>query len=62
MTAAAEGEEKVVRLLIDRGADVNLGVWVNRPDGHAVRRTPLSMARRGGNQAVVNMLTAAGAR
>ena len=61
MTAAANEHENVVRLLIDRGADVSLGVWVDRADGRAERRTPLCMARRSGNQAVIRMLIAAGA-
>ena len=63
MTAARFGQEDVVRLLIDRGANVNLGTWVESgSERRREWRTPLLMARRGGNEAVVNMLMTAGAR
>jgi beta-lactamase regulating signal transducer with metallopeptidase domain len=63
MTAARFGQEDVVRVLIERGANVNLGTWVESgSERRREWRTPLLMARRSGNEAVVNLLTAAGAR
>ena len=62
--ASGEGHLQVVQLLVTRGADVNARTRVERayerPDGEW--RSPLSMARRGGHQAVVAFLLAAGAR
>jgi ankyrin repeat protein len=62
--ASAEGELEVVQLLIARGADVNARAWaegaLERPNGEW--RTPLSMARKGQHQAVINILMAAGAK
>jgi ankyrin repeat protein len=53
MQAAYHGHEDVVRLLIARGANVN------SRDGS---RTPLNMARAGGDDAIVRLLLDAGAR
>lgn len=61
--ASGEGHLDVVRLLVGRGADVNARVFADaafeRPNGEW--RTPLSMARRGRHQAVVDFLLAHGA-
>lgn len=46
--------QQIVRLLIDRGANVNLA------DGQGV--TPLEHARARGQKAIADMLVAAGAR
>jgi ankyrin repeat protein len=62
--AAGQGHLNVVRLLVSRRADVNARVWVEanawRPNGEW--RTPLSEARRGGHQDVVQFLLSMGAR
>jgi beta-lactamase regulating signal transducer with metallopeptidase domain len=63
--ASAEGHLRVVRLLVGRGADVNARVWVDSPYGRqrgGEWRTPLSMARQGGHDAVVAYLMSSGAR
>jgi len=61
--ASGEGHLQVVKLLVARGADVNARAWAERalepPSGEW--RTPLSMARKGGHEAVVAFLLAAGA-
>jgi beta-lactamase regulating signal transducer with metallopeptidase domain len=60
--ASEGGQAPVVRLLIDRGADVNARVRTEGRNGGVEWRTPLSMARRNGHDAVVAILLAAGAR
>jgi beta-lactamase regulating signal transducer with metallopeptidase domain len=57
MGASWQSQPEVVRLLIDRGADVNAETYA---DGEL--RSPLILARRGGNAEVVKMLIAAGAK
>jgi ankyrin repeat protein len=63
--ACEHGQLAAVRLLVSRGADVNARVWAEfyRGNTHGGEwRTPLSMARRGGHTAIVDLLIAAGAR
>jgi len=68
--ASAKGQLNVVKLLVTRGADVNARAWdeqwIERSNGERQSngewRTPLSMARKGGHEAVVAFLLAAGAR
>jgi ankyrin repeat protein len=62
--ASANGHLDVVKLLIARGVDVNARVWIERtPERQTGEwRTSLGMARKGGHQAVVAILLAAGAR
>jgi bla regulator protein blaR1 len=62
--ASGEGQMSVVKLLVSRGADVNVRVWVNldRNETGGEWRSPLSMARKGGHDAVVEFLMANGAR
>jgi ankyrin repeat protein len=62
--ASGSGHLEVVKLLVARGADVNARVWAqqgSRP-GDGEWRTPLGMARRGRNPAVVEFLVSAGAQ
>jgi ankyrin repeat protein len=62
--ASGSGRADMVKLLLARGADVNIRVWaersLGRPEGEW--RTALSMARREGHTAVIQLLLAAGAR
>ena len=58
IAASGAGHEAMVRLLLERGANVNVRLWVDDREW----RSPLIMARRGGYQNIVNLLTAAGAR
>jgi ankyrin repeat protein len=57
--ASASGHLPVVKLLVDRGANVNARVWVEEQKEW---RTPLNMAQRRGRTAVVEYLRSAGAR
>jgi hypothetical protein len=61
--ASGSGRIDVARLLVSRGANVNARVWVDptyrRVDGEW--RSPLSMARRGGHEALVQYLLSQGA-
>jgi TonB family protein len=62
--ASGEGRLHIVKLLVSRGADVNARAWaegaLDPPSGEW--RTPLSMARKRGHEAIVAFLLAAGAR
>jgi ankyrin repeat protein len=70
--ASDEGHLDVVKLLVARGADVNLGVWAERTDWdnrnqRLIRlgqelRTPLNRARDEGHRDIVEFLISAGAR
>ena len=60
--ASGEGHLETVKLLVGRGANVNLGMWVESSARDREWRSPLSMARMRGRTAVVEFLTAAGAR
>jgi hypothetical protein len=62
--ASGEGQLNVVKLLVSRGADINVRVWVETSVGRANGewRTPLNMARKNKQQAVIDFLLAAGAR
>ena len=58
--ASGSGHVDVVQLLLSRGVDVNMRVWSGGRDGEW--RTALKMARKGGHNAVVQLLISAGAR
>ena len=62
--ASGAGQLEVVKLLVERGANVDRRAWAGRaferPSGEW--RTPLSMARRGNHQAVVDYLLSSGAQ
>ena len=60
--ASGHGRLAVVQLLVARRANVNARAWASLGDREGEWRTPLSMARRGGHDAVVRFLVAAGAR
>lgn len=61
--ASEQGQLNVVRFLVSRGANVNSRLWVELGSGQAGEwRSPLIMARRSRHQAVVDFLTASGAR
>jgi len=57
MQSAWNGEERCVRLLLDRGANVNAEAYEGTE-----RRTPLSLALKGGYPAIAKLLVDAGAR
>ncbi len=61
--ASGNGRLDVARLLVSRGANVNARVWAEGRDPRSSGewRSPLSMAKRGGHQAVVEYLISVGA-
>jgi ankyrin repeat protein len=61
--ASAEGRLETVKLLLARGANVNARAWsASSPRGTGGEwRTPLSVARRGGHDAVIRYLQSKGA-
>jgi ankyrin repeat protein len=61
INAARRGRLEAARYLIAHGADVNLAVDAPTLDG-SERRSPLSMAQRGGHADIVGLLQQAGAR
>jgi beta-lactamase regulating signal transducer with metallopeptidase domain len=64
ISACASGHLEAVRFLVERGANVNAQVWaeMSGPSGKGVWRTPLSEARREGQNQIVTFLLASGAR
>jgi beta-lactamase regulating signal transducer with metallopeptidase domain len=60
INAARENQLDVARYLIARGADVNLAVIAPTVDG-SQRRSPLSMATRGGHSEMIRLLREHGA-
>jgi hypothetical protein len=61
--ASEQGQLNIVQLLVNRGANVNVRIWVEHTrGGEGEWRSPLIMARRGGHQAVADFLMARGAR
>jgi beta-lactamase regulating signal transducer with metallopeptidase domain len=60
--ASGAGQLAVVKLLVSRGADVNARVWSSETETRGEWRTPLSVARKGRQEAVVNFLLSSGAR
>ena len=63
INASGGGHLFVVKLLVSRGADVNARIWVESSNySKGEWRSPLSMARKGGHNAVADFLLAAGAR
>jgi len=61
--ASEQGQLEAVKLLVNRGANVNVRIWVEHVRGSEGEwRSPLIMARRGGHKAVVDFLIASGAR
>jgi ankyrin repeat protein/beta-lactamase regulating signal transducer with metallopeptidase domain len=61
--ASGSGQLAVVSLLVKRGADVNARVWVEGAgESKGEWRSPLSMARKGRHNGVVDFLLSAGAR
>ena len=61
--ASGSGRLDVARLLVSRGANVNTRVWVDRTFNNAAGewRSPLSMARGGRHEAMVQYLLSQGA-
>ncbi len=61
--ASGSGRLDVAKLLVSRGANVNARVWADRgyQSANGEWRSPLSMAKRGGHQAVVEYLISRGA-
>jgi ankyrin repeat protein len=61
--ASEQGQLDVVKLLVNRGANVNVRIWVENLRGREGEwRSPLIMARRGSHQTVVDFLIASGGR
>jgi ankyrin repeat protein len=60
--ASETGQADVVRVLLERGANVNARVWADQGPHDGEWRTPLVMARRNGHHEVVRILRPAGAR
>ncbi|WP_424991449.1 hypothetical protein [Fluviibacterium sp. S390] len=51
------GHENVVRLLLENGANPNLDLTVGSDWAPKYRRTTLQLAEKGGNEAILSLLT-----
>ncbi|MBY0497385.1 MAG: ankyrin repeat domain-containing protein [Cyanobacteria bacterium] len=62
MNAAEGGSLAIVRLLVDRGADVHAKIWTEKYNGGGEWRSAISQARKNRHLDVVRYLESRGAR
>ena len=64
INASGEGHLEIVKILIERGADINeqIDVQISRDTGERELRSALSMARKGSHDEVVSYLLSKGAK